>query len=90
MFDFLKLKDAFDAVDLEQSLDWSGKFYGIPAILDYIIETQAYQVKPEEVLPINGGTNMGIFLTCMALLKSFPRVRRGRRWGVCATGWASK
>lgn len=64
-----KLKDAFDEVDLEQSLDWSGKFYGIPQILNYIIETQQYQVKPEQVLPINGGTNMGIFLTCMALLK---------------------
>lgn len=64
-----KLKDAFHEVDLEQSLDWSGKFYGIPQILDYIIETQQYKVKPEEVLPVNGGTNMGIFLTCMALLK---------------------
>jgi len=64
-----ELGDAFDAMDMEQSLDWSGHFYGIPAILDYIVETQGYDVKPENVLPVNGGTSMGIFLTCMALLK---------------------
>lgn len=64
-----KLGDVFDTMDMELSLDWSGKFYGNPQILDYIIETQRYDVKPENVLTVLGGTNMGIFLTCMALLK---------------------
>jgi aspartate/methionine/tyrosine aminotransferase len=69
-----KLGDAFGALDMEQSLDWSGHFYGVPAILDYIIETQDYDVKPENVLPVNGGTSMGIFLTCMAVLKQGDEV----------------
>jgi aspartate/methionine/tyrosine aminotransferase len=43
--------------------------YSNPIILDHIVKTQQYKIKPENVLPVNGGTNMGIFLTCMALLK---------------------
>ena len=77
-----KLGDAFNEMDMKQSLNWSGQLYGSPTILDYIIETQRYDVKRENVFPINGGTTMGIFLTCMALLKSGDEV-------ICETpGWA--
>lgn len=65
----LVLEAVFDAVDPRQSLDWSGHFYGNPTIVDYIIETQRYDVPPEDVLPVTGGTSMANFLTCMALLK---------------------
>ncbi len=63
------LSDAYEEMDTRQSLDWSGKLYGNPIILDHIVKTQQYKIKPENVLPVNGGTNMGIFLACMALLK---------------------
>jgi len=65
----LMLGDVFDALDRRQSLDWSGHFYGNPAIVDYIIKTQKYDVRTENVLPVTGGTSMANFLTCMALLK---------------------
>ncbi|MFO7996031.1 MAG: pyridoxal phosphate-dependent aminotransferase [Dehalococcoidia bacterium] len=65
----LMLEAVLDAVDPRQSLDWSGNFYGNPAIVEYIIETQRYDVPPEDVLPVTGGTSMANFLTCMALLK---------------------
>ena len=65
----LMLDDVFDAFDRRQSLDWSGHFYGNPAIVDYIIETQRYDVRTENVFPVVGGTSMANFLTCMALLK---------------------
>lgn len=64
-----KLKDIYDDFDLTQTLDWSGKFYGMPENLERIIETQQYEVKPEQVLTVLGGTNMGIYLACLALLK---------------------
>ena len=64
-----KLSDAFDTMDMDQSLDWSLKSYGMPSIIDKIIKTQAYEVTPEDVLTIAGGTSMAIFLTCFALLK---------------------
>jgi aspartate/methionine/tyrosine aminotransferase len=64
-----RLGDAFGEMDMESSLDWSGHFYGVPAILGHIIKTQEYDVRPEHVLTVNGGTSMGLFLTCAALLK---------------------
>ena len=64
-----KLGDIIGDLDLNQTLDWSGKFYGMPDNLEKIIETQQYDVRPEQVLTVLGGTNMGIYLTCMAVLK---------------------
>ena len=64
-----KLSDALGEMDREQSLNWSGQLFGNPTILDRLVKTQQYDLDPENVLPVNGGTTMGIFLTCMALLK---------------------
>lgn len=64
-----RLSDAFETMDTDQSLDWSLQSYGIPAIVDNIIKTQKYDVQSKNVLTINGGTSMTIFLVCMALLK---------------------
>jgi len=56
-------------IDLEPSFRWSGELHGAKDIVDNIIETQKYDLVPDNVMPISGGTSMAIFLACMALLR---------------------
>jgi aspartate/methionine/tyrosine aminotransferase len=63
------LTEALGEVDLERSFFWSGQLHGVPEILEDIIATQRYDVGPECVMPVSGGTSMGIFLACRALLR---------------------
>jgi aspartate/methionine/tyrosine aminotransferase len=51
----LRLGDVVNGLDLEQSLDWGGHYFGPPLLKERIIATQAYQtVKPEELFLTNG------------------------------------
>jgi aspartate/methionine/tyrosine aminotransferase len=59
----------YDFLERDQSLDWSGQFYGDPTIVNHIIETQEYDLRPEDILPVAGGTSMANFLACQALLR---------------------
>jgi len=63
------LDEVFDSIERNQSLDWSGHFHGDPEVVNNIIQTQEYELNPDQVLPVSGGTSMGNFLTCQALLK---------------------
>ena len=51
----LRLGDVVSGLDLEQSLDWGGHYFGPPLLKERIVATQAYQtVKPEELFLTNG------------------------------------
>jgi aspartate/methionine/tyrosine aminotransferase len=63
------LEEALGEVDLSRSFFWSGMLRGEPEVLERIIETQGYNVSPECVMPVSGGTSIGIHLTCLALLR---------------------
>lgn len=60
---------AYDVFVRDQALDWSGQFFGDPTILKRIVTTQEYDLGPESILPVAGGTSMGNFLACQAILK---------------------
>ncbi|MHC4660866.1 MAG: aminotransferase class I/II-fold pyridoxal phosphate-dependent enzyme [Planctomycetota bacterium] len=75
------LNEIIGDIDMQRSMFWSGKLHGIPEVLDNIIKTQQYDASHEHVMPICGGTTMGLFLACTALLKPGDEV-------VCETpGW---
>jgi len=63
------LEEVLGEVDMSRSFFWSGKLRGEPETLERIIETQGYNVSPDCVMPVSGGTSMGIHLACLALLK---------------------
>jgi aspartate/methionine/tyrosine aminotransferase len=51
----LQLGDLVAGMDLEQSLDWGGNYFGPPLLKERIIATQGYQtVRPEELFLTNG------------------------------------
>ena len=60
---------AYDVLERDQALDWSGQFFGDPTVLKGIVATQEYDLGPESILPVAGGTSMGNFLACQAILK---------------------
>lgn len=86
-------------LNFENSLHWSGWLHGAPDVLDDIIETQGYDIEHDHIFPVCGGTTMGIFLACTALLRpgdevvcerpGWPQVGRlADKFGVNVKWWS--
>jgi hypothetical protein len=63
-----KLRQVMEALDPEMTLDWSGHWFGPPVLLERIIQSLQYKVKPEHILPVNG-TYEANWLPLMVLLQ---------------------
>jgi aspartate/methionine/tyrosine aminotransferase len=63
------LSEIIEDIDIERAMFWSGQLHGKPEMLQNIISTHKYDLVPENVMPVTGGTSMCIFLACTALLK---------------------
>ena len=63
-----KLKDIMDELDPETMCDWSGEEKGPSKLRQRIIESQPYNLEPENILCTHG-TQHAQFLTTMTLVE---------------------